>query len=217
MEFYHLLNRGVDKRNIVMDDNDRFRFMHSLFVFNDANYVNPNHGRPGYTLSGADRKLLVHIHAYCLMPNHYHLIVSPINDDIKNISLFMKKINMGYAKYFNERHNRSGYLWQGKYKKIHIERTAHFMYIPYYVHLNPLDLHMPEWRNGAIKDKTKALKFLEKYKWSSHLNYLGYDNFNSIITQHELGPILGSKNDYLSKIEDIISSPKLTLKSSIIE
>ena len=123
MELYHVLNRGVDKRDVVIDDSDRLRFVHSLFVFNDKNPLNENHRLKGETLSASDRKPLVHIHAWCLMSNHYHLLLSPIDDDLSLLSRFMKKLNMGYARYFNERHKRSGYLWQGKYKKIRSKET----------------------------------------------------------------------------------------------
>ncbi len=217
MEYFHLLNRGVDKRDIVTDDFDRFRFIHSLFIFNDKNYVDPNHGRSGYTLPTNERDTLVHIHAYCLMPNHYHMLVSPVDDDMANISLFMKKLNMGYTKYFNERHGRSGYLWQGVYKKIHIEKDAHFMYIPYYIHLNPLDLCIAEWRSGTVKDTSRALTYLQEYKWSSHRDYLGNKNFESVIRKSEIKDMLGSKKSYENEIRNIISNSNFISQSDTLE
>ncbi len=142
MEFWHLIGRGVEKRDIVMDDQDRARFVHDLFVLNDANPV-PNYILEGRRDEHRKREQLLNIHAFCLMRNHYHLLVSELVE--KGISSFMHKFNMGYTKYFNERYERSGVLWQGKHRRVLIERDAHFLYIPFYIHLNPLDYSHPEW------------------------------------------------------------------------
>ena len=124
---------------------------------------------------------------------------------------------MGYAKYFNEKYERSGVLWQGTFKKMHITRDAHFMYIPYYIHLNPLDFTYSEWRAGAIKDPRKALAYLREYRWSSHLDYLGIKNFPSVIYPLQLADVFGNRARYEREIEDIISDPRLADNSSRIE
>lgn len=208
MEIIHVLNRGVDKRKIFLDERDYYRFIHDLFEFNDEDSVNNNF----YIFNNNDvrrhyikkerktRKLLVDIHAFCLMPNHYHLLVSP---RVKNgISLFMKKINGGYAKYFNEKYKRSGALFQGKYKRIIVNRDAHFIHLPYYIHLNPLDLISPEWRERKIDDFAKAMKFLDSYRWSSHLDYLGKDNFPSITNRKLLLDFFGGQNGYKNSMKN---------------
>src|SRR3989338_1524711 len=192
MVLFHLLNRGVDKRKIFLDDKDCLRFIHDLFEFNDTAPADANFhrhpqqmmdiGRPSFEKKRRGRKLLVQIHTFCLMPNHYHLLVSPIVEN--GIPQFMKKLNMGYAKYFNERHKRSGALWQGKYKAVPIKGDPHFSWIPYYIHFNPLDLVMPDWRGRGIKNPKEAARYLETYRWSSHLDYLGKKNFPSL-TQRE--------------------------------
>lgn len=216
MELYHLLNRGVDKRDIVLDDSDRARFIHDLFAFNDADIVlHISQAARRKEILKPHRKLLVYIHAFSLMNNHYHLLVSEVLDG--GISLFMQKMNMGYAKYFNERYERTGTLWQGKYKKVLIERDAHFMYIPYYVHLNPLDFTMPEWRDGKVKDPREALRQLRDYRWSSHLDYLGVRNFQSITHRALLTEILGTPQHYEAEIVSLITDPKVAIKSSVIE
>ena len=107
MEFYHVLNRGVEKRNIVLDEKDQLRFLHDLYVFNDAN-ATLNYILTKRHTEKQKRVLLVHLHAFCLMPNHYHLLLSPVREN--GIPLFMKKLNMGYAKYFNEKYSRDGAL-----------------------------------------------------------------------------------------------------------
>lgn len=215
MELYHLLNRGVDKRKIVLDDHDRVRFIHDLFAFNSEssslNFEQPERQLEQRRIS--DR--LVDIHAFCLMGNHYHLLVSEVTEG--GISLFMQKLNMGYSKYFNERHERTGTLWEGKYKKIQITRDAHFLYIPYYIHLNPLDFAMPEWRDGKVKNASQALKILRAYRWSSHLDYLGVKNFPSVTRRDFLSDILNTRSKYEKEITSIISSPPLADPSTVIE
>lgn len=185
-EIFHTLSRGVDKRQIFMDNQDYFRFIHNLFEFNDEApadtasyyfYKNNVIARPKIR-EGKPRKLLVNILAFCLMPNHYHLLLNA--ESKNNISKFMKKLNMGYARYFNERHKRTGALFESRYKSIIVKNDVHFIHLPFYIHSNPLDLKFPQWRNKGLKNHKRALKFLENYRWSSHLDYLGKKNFPSI-------------------------------------
>lgn len=205
---YHVLSRGVDKRKIFLDDSDRLRFLHNLFEFNDiippssnGNFFK-NHviARRDFEIGAkgrrkrAPRKFLVKIHAFCLMPNHFHLLLSPVIEN--GISLFMKKLNMGYAKYFNEKNERAGALFEGRFKSVAINREAHFVHIPYYIHMNPLDLIAPEWREGSIKDYKAAVKFLESYRWSSYLDYIGKRNFPSITQREFLAEFLGGSEKY---------------------
>ncbi len=214
MELYHLLNRGVDKRAIVLDEEDRVRFIHDLFVMNDQQNV-LHFELPNRQAQNKPRTLLVDILAFCLMGNHYHLLVS---ESISGgIPLFMKKLNMGYTKYFNEKYERSGALWQGKYKKMLIERDAHFLYIPYYIHLNALDFSMPEWRIGKIKNAAKALEQLRAYRWSSHLDYLGEKNFPSLTKREFLTSVIGTKSRYEKEIIHIISNPEIASRSEVLE
>jgi len=210
-QIFHIMNRGVDKRKVFMDDCDRFRFIHDLYEFNDENRVsNLNYfltqkgnrqANPGGTLSRdkPPRKLLVDIYAYCLMPNHYHLLLSPRSE--MAVAKFMKKMNMGYAKYFNEKYKRAGALFQGKYKSIQILDDSHLLHLPYYIHLNPLDLNMPDWRKKELPGGTAiALDFLRNYRWSSHLDYSGLKNFPSLISPNFLASIIGTGKEYTQNI-----------------
>lgn len=207
MNFFHTLNRGVDKRIIFLDDQDRFRFIHDLFEFNDENRV----GTSFYTFNKSNdiacrkiekrtRKLLVNIHAFCLMSNHYHLLISPLIEN--GVSKFMKKLNMGYAKYFNEKYKRVGALFQGRYKSVAIINDRHFLFIPYYIHLNPLDFSNPEWRERKLHNLNKALDFLENYRWSSHLDYTGKKNFPSV-----------TNRDFLTKFWNRTKGYNISLKN----
>ena len=128
------------------------------------------------------------------MPNHYHLLVTPLVEN--GVSLFMKKLNGGYAKYFNEKYERSGALFQGKYKSVPIDTDAHFLYIPYYIHFNPLDIEMYEWRDRGVKNFKEAEKYLQKYRWSSHLDYLGTKNFPSVTQRDALLDFFKGEEEY---------------------
>ncbi len=187
-EIYHIYNRGVEKRNVFLEDFDYLRFIHDLFEFNDKNFVPKLYIPAKFSGVGLPkiienkerkpRKLLVEILAFCLMPNHFHLLVKQRLDD--GVAKFMQKLGTGYTNYFNQKYERVGALFQGKYKAIHIVREAHLLHLPYYIHLNPLDLIAPEWRDRKIKDLGVAMGFLEKYKWSSYPDYIGKKNFPSV-------------------------------------
>ena len=218
MDFYHVFNRGVDKRNVVIDEADRFRFMQGLYIYNNKAIVSRNDRRKSATSQLSKlRDTLVHIHAFCLMDNHYHLLVSPIDNDPANLSAFMRKLNMGYTKYFNEKYERSGALWQGKYKSVLIDRDAHFMFIPHYIHLNALDSSFPEWRDGKVQDVTAALAVLQAYKWSSYRSYLGDNHYRSITNRRELAGILGTPQQQIAEIKRIITQPKEAADSELLE
>lgn len=200
----HVLNRGVDKRKIFLDSSDYLRFIHNLFELNNSdNVFNTNyHHRVNnnfvyqckQTKKQEKRNLLVSIHAFCLMTNHYHLLISPLQDN--GIPLFMKKINTAYANYFNIKRKRSGALFEGRYKRVLIKTEAHFIHLPYYIHLNPLDISFPEWREKRIGNFKKAVEFLSAYRWSSHLDYLGKKNFPSVINKEFLLEFFSNEKEY---------------------
>jgi len=225
-EIYHIYNRSVEKREIFVDDQDRFRFIHDLFEFNDeAPAVNLYYKRPLLQFQSYEaklrkieknhkRKLIVEILVFTLMPNHFHLLLRQIKEN--GISEFMHKLGTGYTNYFNQKYKRNGSLFQGTYKAVLIEKDSHFIHIPYYLHSNPLDLKFPEWRNKEIKNYKGAMKFLENYRWSSFLDYIGKKNFPSV-TQREFlneffeGPIEYKKDTMkwlkemdLEEIKDLI-------------
>jgi putative transposase len=208
MEFYHLLNRGVDKREIFLDDEDYKRFILGLDLFNDTRPVDNIHR----ILNGAYVRLrksnttaLVDIHGWCLMKNHYHLLVSGRSEG--GITKFIRKLNIGYSKYFNERYRRSGTLFQGRTKKIRIEKDAHFLHILNYIHFNPLDYKSgaKEWREGKITSVPEALKHIGSYKWSSYSDYCGKPNFKGITTTGTFNAIFNgyqkSASKYLTDLE----------------
>lgn len=213
-EFYHILNRGVDKRVVFKDTQDYSRFIQDIYLFNNEDDPVRNISRMNYpeyvqhpmlhiSKQGEPKTPLVKIHAWCLMPNHYHMLVTPLKE--KSLPLFMKRLNMGYSKYFNEKYDRSGALWQGKYKKIHIRNYSHFLYIPHYIHANPLDLTHPEWRSGEVKNVNNMWNKLLKYKWSSLRDYIAIKNFPSILYKEDIKEIMGSANSVKTTLISLVS------------
>lgn len=210
MEIYHVLNRGVEKRQIFMDKQDYLRFIHDLYELNNQDRVETTfHNFRDYGDSGKvakvskkPRKLLVNILAFCLMPNHYHILLTPRVEN--GIPRFMQKVNMGYSKYFNQKYKRTGTLFQGRYKGILITNDTHFLHLPFYVHFNSLDLSYPEWREHKISDPSGVLEFLKSYRWSSHLDYLGIKNFPSVLNMKPLIEVFGSHKDYAKLVENYL-------------
>lgn len=142
------------------------------------------------------------------MGNHYHLLLSEREEG--GLVKFIRKINIGYANYFNARRERKGALFQGRTKKVLVEQEAHFLYILHYIHLNPLDFCKGStlWREGRIGSATRARNHLENYRWSSYLDYCGQKNFPSVIETGLFRSVfLDYKKEVASYLSDIELSP----------
>ena len=175
-EYYHVYNRGTDKRKIFIGHGDYLRFLLLLYLCNQNSKVDlGDYLRQGLTLSEIFQKKkdknLVSIGAYSLMPNHFHLLVK---ENIKGgVSLFMQKIQTAYTMYFNKKNDRSGSLFQGTFKAKHITKDTYLKYLFAYINLNPIKLIDPNWREEGIKNLIKSEKFLSTYKYSSYVDLTG--------------------------------------------
>ena len=171
-EFYHIYNRGTEKRDIFLSDRDYERFLALLYTCNADNPVDLKlQGSTLYEILDVNRgQGMLNICAYALMPNHFHLLVRSNNDG--DVSKFMQKISTGYTMYFNTRQERSGALFQGRFKARHANTDAYLAYLIAYIHLNPIKLIDADWKERGITDKNKAEDFLRKYRWSSYQDYL---------------------------------------------
>lgn len=224
MDLYHALNRGVDKRTIFLDDQDRARFVHNMFEFNTTAPASNTYRNTMFDLrsrttpSQIITEKLVNIHGWCLMGNHYHLLLNEYSEG--GLVKFLRKLNIGYAKYFNERYKRSGTLFQGRTKKLLIDNDAHFLHILNYIHLNPLDFidSSSQWREKQISNHQDALDFLNKYRWSSYQDYIGIKNFPSILTTSLFKDVFEGKYEYELKqyLKDIdfIETQQMFLEKS---
>jgi len=137
-EFYHIYNRGVEKRDIFSDLKDQKRFFQSMEEFNTLQPIGSI-----YEKHFADKKFgslasksekLVNFVVYCLNPNHYHFILEQVAE--RGIEKFMQRLGTGYTKYFNEKYKRSGSLFQGKFKSVHINSNNYLLHVSAYVNLN---------------------------------------------------------------------------------
>lgn len=114
---------------------------------------------------------LVDIGAYCLMPNHPHLLLREI--DYGGISAFMQKLLTAYTMYFNKKHSRAGALFSGRFKAVHVASDPHFRRVINYIHANPAELYEREWKKGVIRDGKRLKKQLLSYQFSSLPDYEG--------------------------------------------
>ena len=138
------------------------------------------------------RDLLVEILAFCLMPNHIHLLIRQLKDN--GISQFMRKFGAGYAAYFNKKYKRMGHLFQGRFHAIHIKNDRQLMTVFVYIHANPISLIEPNWKELGIKNSKAVLKFIESYKWASYGDYLWENNFPSVTQRDFISGLMDGKN-----------------------
>ncbi len=152
-EYYHIFNRGVDKKIIFKQKGDYSRFLMSLIYFNTEA---PIQMRSEEKVLPKDKERLVDVVAFCPDPNHFHLILKENKEN--GIATFMKKIGTGHAMYFNKKYNRSGFLFQGRFKSVHINSNDQLLYASAYVNCN---------------SQIHGIEEAEKYPWCSFPEYLG--------------------------------------------
>ncbi len=172
-EFYHVYNRGTDKRTIFLDVADYNRFLQTMYLANTSARINIRDIKNSTTDIFSFERLdsLVSIGAYCLMPNHFHILLTPKVDN--GISLFMNKLGTSYSLYFNKRYERSGSLFQGVFKSQHADSDEYLKYLYAYIHLNPVKLIDKDWKERGSKDAAKSFDFAASYAYSSLPDYLG--------------------------------------------
>lgn len=203
--YYHAFNRGVDKRQIFMDDEDYRRFLHNMYEFNTpekappymnrkkGDSVSPSSSTIGHRKSNSQR--IVEIVSFCLMPNHFHFILKPLVEG--GLTLFMKKLGIGYVKYFNLKYERSGVLFQSRFKSVLVTSDSQMMHLARYIHiLNPGELAEPKIREGIVENSAGLQEFIKNYKWSSYLDYIGQKNYPSLINKKLISGYFGSERKF---------------------
>ena len=169
--YYHLYNRGVEKRIIFLDEQDYAVFFSYLKI-----YLLPKDAiglqnillseEVGWAQKEQARKLLrlnnfsdtLSLVAFCLMPNHFHFLVK--QTEINTIDRFMNSLCTRYSMYFNKKYHRVGPLFQGLYKAVYVHSDEQLLYLTRYIHRNPVDLY----------SQGSALRI---YAYSSYSRYLG--------------------------------------------
>jgi len=207
-EIYHVFNRGIDKKPTFTDKREFDRAVLTLFYYR---FFNPKPRLSQALLLNKDEKaklfkeLLdkskkqVEILTYCFMPNHFHFLLKQILD--KGIVKFISNFTNSYTRYFNTKHQRRiGPLFQGKFKRVHIEDDKQLLQVHRYIHINPAV-------SLIVKEED-----LEYYRWSSLPEYLGkhrseicqkeliINNFNSLKSYKKF---IFDQIDYAKKIDKI--------------
>jgi putative transposase len=194
-EYYHLFNRGVEKRTTFLDDRDYLRFLEIVEY-----YLNPT---PPISFSQRDRlyhepdiqhrvldirfENLIDVVAYCLMPNHFHFLVR-VNIE-GGLETWIRRVANSYTRSFNVRYDRVGPLFQGPYKLVHVTTNEQLLHVSRYMHLNPV--------------VAKLTTAPAAWRWSSMKVYLGEEQPGwlkpEIITQQFRSP-----PGYRSFVEDYV-------------
>lgn len=157
-EYYHIFNRGVDKRELFLEHEDKERFFQSICEFNTIdpigsifeNSFRKDNKNNSLGNSIPKQNKLVEFICYCVNPNHYHFILKQVVDN--GIEKFMHRLGIGYTNYFNNRYHRAGSLFQGRYKAVHIDSNKYLLHISAYVNLNSkvhrLGNSIPKWMSS---------------------------------------------------------------------
>ncbi len=184
--YYHIFNRGVDKRNIFESQEDLYYFFKRLIDLNkDGTTPSINNNRykgRGRIAKSESANALVSIISYCLLPNHFHLVLKQESKD--GISKFMQKLGTSYTMYFNQKYKRSGSLFQGKFKANIINGELRLPVLSVYVNLNYIHHHI-DFKSSLVK--------------SSIFEYLGTELGESICNKKEVKSVvseIGSIQEY---------------------
>ena len=187
-EYYHIYNRGIDKRIIFKSKKDYERFIMLLYLANSDdsfrldNILNKQYKTFSEVLVLDKDEPLVSIGAWCLMTNHFHLLIRQEVDG--GVTKFMRKLGVGYSMFFNIKYQRKGALFGGLFKSKLIGVDDNYMRQLFgYIHINPLEIEFPEWKDKINKSSVNInmKKFLESYQYSSYLDYIGEDRIEKNI------------------------------------
>lgn len=191
-EYYHIYSRGVEKRRIFLNTKDYDRFVALLYIMNQDvsfrmdNFLQIHKNNLREVFKEKRGTALVSILGYCLMPNHFHLILYEHAEG--GISKFMGKLLTAYSMYFNKKYERSGPLLTHPFRSEHINNESQFMYIFSYAHLNPLSIIDKKWKTNGVKNKKGTEEFLEKYQYSSYQDFLHQNRPETAIIDFSMIP-----------------------------
>lgn len=191
--YYHIYNRGVEKRLIFLDNQDYRMFLYYLFIYL-APPIAIGHRYPKlkWNLKQNNLSGVITLLAYCLMPNHFHFLVK--QGDKEAITKFLRRLTNAYTRYFNNKYDRVGSLMQGKFKSKLVEDDNYLLYLTAYIHRNAANI---------LQERT-----LEEYPWSSYSTYRGKRPSLYIDSNTVLG--FFSKMNLLLSYESFVASDAST-------
>lgn len=193
-EYYHLYNRGNNKQIIFHNDSDRHYFQKLLLSLNTEKKTAL---RDVKVIDIEEKEKIVSVGAYCLMPNHFHILVRQEKDN--GSSLFMKKVLTAYVMYFNKKYSRTGSLFEGRFKSKHATTDTYLKYLFAYIHLNPIKINPERWSKDSDYKNVDNLKFVCNYDFSSLQDYLGRTREENFILAKESFPKYFKSKDNLIK------------------
>jgi len=206
-EYYHIYNRGNSKQKIFHDKEDYLRFISLLYISNTSESFNlyDLSRDSNFNIYEIERNnLLVNLGAYCLMPNHFHLLITEMTEG--GISKFMQKLGTAYSMYYNTKYERTGGLFEGKFKAQHASTDNHLKYLFSYIHLNPIKLIQKDWKEKGIRNKKEALDHLSKYQYSSYLDFIGEKRIqNKILNLQSFPEYFPNKSSFIEEIFEWIT------------
>jgi putative transposase len=225
-EIYHIVLRRAGNELLFGDIDDYYRGIFYIYECNDTNPVKIKQRREARakfkemmrkvkteekptTLVWKDKRdKLVEVLAFCLMPNHIHLLVRQLKD--RGISKFVQKIASGYACYFKRKYGvkLKGHFFQDRFAAVRVNTDDQLRTVFVYIHSNPVLLVEPEWKEKGIEDFEKTIKFLEEYKWSSYQDYLGKKNFPSVTEREFILGVMGGIDGCRKWVEDLLKFKK---------
>lgn len=177
-EYYHIYNRGAFKQNLFKDSRDYARFLfyilygQSPILFNHVTRLAKTfNAAEGFAVPPAETSDViqnrgVELTAFCVMPNHYHLIVKEIQEG--GIAYYLQRIGTGYTKYFNTKYETSGHIFESAYKARHVSDNNYLLYLSAYIHRNPRELKA--WKNKEFEYPWSSLQdFTEANRWGGLL------------------------------------------------
>jgi len=184
---YHIYNRGVEGREIFLDEQDYRVFLEYLKRYL-VDYKKEGKERPSTTAHRERMSLAgdVVLLAYCLMPNHVHLLVGQRSKT--GITKLMQRVGTKYGMYFNRKYDRKGTLWEGVYKAVLVESEEQMLHVSRYIHLNPVK--MTKKRYGLVETVTGSRP--DEYPYSSYRRYLGKEQIEWVHPESILG-LMGSQ------------------------
>ncbi len=187
---YHIYNRGAHKEKIFNDNSDYWRFLYLLFIANGENRFHWVEDIATNPFKFDRGNSIVNIIAYCLMPNHYHILIH--EKEPGSASKFMHRLSTAYTMYYNKKYNHSGTIFQGKYKHRPVTDDNYYRYLIQYIHLNPYSIEEPDMKKESKREHTPEMfEYSKKYEFSSYKDFLYKNAYRKqvvILSINEVGP-----------------------------
>jgi len=206
-QIYHVINRGIASQPVFLSRNDYLRATEIISYYQNQNpplrysfflRLSPERKAEILNQLGSEKKFLVEIIAYCLMPNHFHFLLKQTKEN--GISLFLSNITNSYTRYLNTKKERVGPLFQGKFKAIRIETEEQLLHLSRYIHLNP-------YSSCLVKNLDDLFNYpyssLSEYLNPKNLSFCTKDTILENLKTNSYKQFVSDQADYQKRLEEI--------------